>query len=153
MPLWFNEKIKIQNDVVFLTKTDSNQDISLNQREISTSYKPIFSTGINTEREITHRFERNASSLGTFSLNLPGNKIQREVSTNPFLFPTQSKSDSPIAIMTRTKSCESGEMINLRQELEALRNENLQMRNNAQHFPQIEPNHEISSQNHHANVP
>ncbi|CAC5403421.1 unnamed protein product [Mytilus coruscus] len=55
--------------------------------------------------------------------------------------------------MTRAKSCESEEMIKLRQELEALRNENLQMKNNAQHFPQIEPDHEISSQNRHANVP
>ncbi|CAC5403296.1 unnamed protein product [Mytilus coruscus] len=131
---------------------DSNQAISLNQGEISTSSRPFLSTGNNTEREITHRFEQNASSLGNFSLNLPGDGIQREVSTNPFLFPTQSKSDSAIATMTRAKSCESEEMINLRQELDALRNENLQMKNNAQHFPQIEPDHGISSQNRHANV-
>ncbi|VDI33691.1 Hypothetical predicted protein [Mytilus galloprovincialis] len=49
-----------------------------------------------------------------------------EVSTNPFLFPTQSKSDSAIATITREKSCESDEIIKMRQELEALRNENLQ---------------------------
>ncbi|CAC5357725.1 unnamed protein product [Mytilus coruscus] len=129
---------------------DSNQAISLNQGEISSSSSPFLSTGNNTERNITYRFEQNASSLDNFSLSLPRNSIQREVSTNPFLFPTQSKSDSAIATMTRAKSCESEEM---RQELEAFRNENLQMKKNAQHFPQIEPDHEISSQNRHANVP
>ncbi|CAC5398033.1 unnamed protein product [Mytilus coruscus] len=120
---------------------------------MSISSRSFLSTWNNTEREITHRFDQNASSLGNFSLNLPGNSIQREVSTNPFLFPTQSNSDSAIATMTRAKSCESEKMIKLTQELEALRNENLQMKNNAQHFPQIEPDHEISSQNRHANLP
>ncbi|CAG2249296.1 unnamed protein product [Mytilus edulis] len=77
----------------------SNQAISLNQGEINTSPRPFSSTV---------------------------NNIQREVSTNPFLFPTQSKSDSAIATITREKSCESDEIIKMRQELEALRNENLQ---------------------------
>ncbi|VDI33038.1 Hypothetical predicted protein [Mytilus galloprovincialis] len=77
----------------------SNQAISLNQGEINTSPRPFSSTASN---------------------------IQREVSTNPFLFPTQSKSDSAIATITREKSCESDEIIKMRQELEVLRNENLQ---------------------------
>ncbi|VDI49223.1 Hypothetical predicted protein [Mytilus galloprovincialis] len=123
----------------------SNQAISLNQGEINTSPRPFSSTA---------------------------NNIQREVSTNPFLFPTQSKSDSAIATITREKSCESDEIIKMRQELEALRNENLQtsyeseemvnmrqelealrnlknlqMKNNAQHFTQMKSDPVISSQN------
>ncbi|VDI77339.1 Hypothetical predicted protein [Mytilus galloprovincialis] len=123
----------------------SNQAISLNQGEINTSPRPFSSTASN---------------------------IQREVSTNPFLFPTQSKSDSAIATITREKSCESDEIIKMRQELEALRNENLQksyeseemvkmrqelealrnfknlqMKNNAQHFTESKSDPVISSQN------
>ncbi|VDI12585.1 Hypothetical predicted protein [Mytilus galloprovincialis] len=96
------------------------QAISLNQGEINTSPMPFSSTA---------------------------NNIQREVSTNPFLFPTQSKSDSAIATITKEKSCESDEIIKMRQEIEALRNENLQMKNNAQYFPQMKSNPVISSQN------
>ncbi|CAG2227807.1 unnamed protein product [Mytilus edulis] len=101
----------------------SNQAISLNQGEINTSPRPFSSTV---------------------------NNIQREVSTNPFLFPTQSKSDSAIATITREKSSESEEMIKMRQELEALRNENLQMKNNAQYFTQMKSDPVISSQNSYA---
>ncbi|XP_071150401.1 uncharacterized protein [Mytilus edulis] len=98
----------------------SNQAISLNQGEINTSPMPFSSTV---------------------------NNIQREVSTNPFLFPTQSKSDSAIATITKEKSCESDEIIKMRQEIEALRNENLQMKNNAQYFSQMKSDPVIISQN------
>ncbi|CAG2215540.1 unnamed protein product [Mytilus edulis] len=126
----------------------SNQAISLNQGEINTSPRPFSSTASN---------------------------IQREVSTNPFLFPTQSKSDSAIATITREKSCESDEIIKMRQELEALRNENLQksyeseemvkmrqelealrnfknlqMKNNAQHFTESKSDPVIRSPNSYA---
>ncbi|CAG2228279.1 unnamed protein product [Mytilus edulis] len=117
-------------------------------REINTSPRPFSSTASN---------------------------IQREVSTNPFLFPTQSKSDSAIATITREKSCESDEIIKMRQELEALRNENLQksyeseemvkmrqelealrnfknlqMKNNAQHFTESKSDPVIRSPNSYA---
>ncbi|CAG2186492.1 unnamed protein product [Mytilus edulis] len=103
IPLWSVASTNIDTcsfgDVTSHNYLASNQAISLNQGEINTSPRPFSSTV---------------------------NNIQREVSTNPFLFPTQSKSDSAIATITREKSCESDEIIKMRQELEALKNENLQ---------------------------
>ncbi|XP_071177581.1 uncharacterized protein [Mytilus edulis] len=124
IPTWSVASINIDTcsfgDVTSHNYLASNQAISLNQKEINTSPMP---------------FSRTA------------NNIQREVSTNPFLFPTQSKSDSARATITKDKSCESDEKIQMRQEIEALRNENLQMKNNAQYFPQMKSDPVISSQN------
>ncbi|CAC5409541.1 unnamed protein product [Mytilus coruscus] len=101
-----------------------------NHGETINKYPNILPTStIEGEREITHLTDENPRTMD-HSINLPAISQEIENNSNPFLVPTQSRTD--IALISRSTNSNIDELTQLRRQLDALENENLELKRTAQ---------------------
>ncbi|CAC5364882.1 unnamed protein product [Mytilus coruscus] len=101
-----------------------------NHGETINKYPNILPTSINEgEREITHLTDENPRTMD-HTINLPAISQEIENNSNPFLAPTQSRSDS--ALISRSTNSDSDELTQLRRQVDAVKNENFELKRTAQ---------------------